>query len=101
MQLRQGDVLLLPVNRLPRSAKQQPATGRIVLAQGEATGHAHTVDQHAATMSLDEGGVMFLTVEQLTEVRHQEHAPLRLEPGKYKVVRQREYTPQAPHNVAD
>lgn len=99
--LRQGDVLLIPVRSIPRSATAQKTKGRIVLAHGEVTGHAHTVDAHQATLSIAEGGVTYLTVEQLTEVQHQEHAPVTLQPGKYKVVRQREYTPEAIRNVAD
>lgn len=98
---RQGDVLLMPVASIPKNANQQKTKGRIVLAHGEVTGHAHTVDGQRAKLSIAEGGVTYLTVEQLTEVRHQEHAPVTLEPGKYKVVRQREYTPEAIRNVQD
>lgn len=99
--LRQGDVLLVPVASVPQSAKVQKVKGRIVLAHGEVTGHAHTVDGRRAQLLIAEGGMTYLTVEQLTEVRHQEHAPMTLQPGKYKVVRQREYTPEAIRNVAD
>lgn len=100
-QLRQGDVLLVRVGRIPQSAREQEAKGRIVLAHGEATGHAHTVDGERAKLSRTDGGVTYLTVAQLTEVLHQEHAPVTLKPGKYKVVRQREYTPEAIRSVAD
>lgn len=99
--LRQGDVLLIEVTSIPKDAKTQKPKGRIVLAEGEVTGHAHTVDSRQAELSLTEGGVMFLTVEELTEVRHQEHAPIPLAPGKYKVMRQRQYFPEAIRNVAD
>lgn len=100
--LRQGDVLLVPVARIPKGAKAQRTKGRIVLAHGEVTGHAHTVDARRARLSVDtEGGVTYLTVDKLTEVTHQEHAPVTLQPGKYKVVRQREYTPEAIRTVAD
>lgn len=99
--LRQGDVLLVRVRSIPKAAKRQHSKGMIVLAYGEVTGHAHTVDAGKAVLSLGEGGVMFLTVEELTAVRHQQHAPLTLEPGNYKVIRQREYTPEAIRNVAD
>jgi len=98
---RQGDVLLVPVRTIPTAATVQKAKGRIVLAYGEVTGHAHTVDGRRAELSLTEGGVTFLTVKELTEVRHQEHAVVALPPGIYKVVRQREYTPEAIRNVAD
>lgn len=101
MQFRQGDVLLIRVRSIPKSAQRQAVTDHIILAHGEVTGHAHTIDARHAIASLDEGGVMFLTVEELTEVRHNEHSPLTLEPGSYRVVRQREYSPAAIRNVAD
>lgn len=100
--LRQGDVLLVLVASVPKSAKRQKTQGQIILAHGEVTGHAHTVDAGRATLSVDaEGGVTYLTVTELTEVMHQEHAAIALPPGTYKVVRQREYTPEAIRNVAD
>ncbi len=45
--IRQGDVLLVPVKSLPIGAKEIPLDkGRIVLAYGEVTGHAHAIDDH-------------------------------------------------------
>ena len=50
---RQGDVLLVPVRpeRLPGHARPLPrdARGRLVLALGEATGHAHAVAPSRST----------------------------------------------------
>ncbi len=100
--LRQGDVLLIPITKVPKKlARIAPEQGRLILARGEATGHHHSVPASAGTLSLDEGGTMFLTIEELTEVRHQEHAPIALEPGKYEVRRQREYSPAEIRNVTD
>jgi len=100
--LRQGDVLIIPVRRAPKKLTPvQAEDGRLILARGEVTGHHHSVDAGVATLSLDEGGVMYLDIDELTEIRHQEHAPIPLAPGKYKVVRQREYSPEAIRNVAD
>lgn len=47
---RQGDVLLTPVSSLPAGCTEVPHDkGRIVLAYGEVTGHAHAIaDYHAA-----------------------------------------------------
>lgn len=101
MQLRQGDVFLSRVSRAPVGQPVAAEAGRLVLARGEATGHHHSVPAAAATLVLDEGGVMFLTVEELTAMEHQEHAPITLEPGIYRVTRQREYSPAAIRNVAD
>lgn len=45
IQIRQGDVLLIPVKSLPKDCKPiQPEAGRrFVLAHGEVTGHAHAI----------------------------------------------------------
>ena len=95
--LAQGDILFLRVDGIPDAAKAvAPVGNRFVLAEGEATGHAHTVPARGtALMEVpNEGGVTYLTVENLTcvEVSHQEHASVKLDPGTWKVIRQREYT---------
>ena len=95
--LAQGDILFLRVNGIPDAARSvAPVGNRFVLAEGEATGHAHTVPARGvALMEVpNEGGVTYLTVEELTgvEVSHQEHASVKLDPGTWKVIRQREYT---------
>ena len=42
--IRQGDVVLFPVSKLPNGCKEVPnEKGRIVLAHGEVTGHAHAI----------------------------------------------------------
>jgi hypothetical protein len=99
---RQGDVLIEAVAKLPANVTRQKAdNGRIILAHGEATGHHHSVDIDAADWWKTEGGEQFLTVKTQTAVEHQEHAPIALPPGNYRVRRQREYTPEAIRNVAD
>lgn len=100
-QFRQGDVL---IERIKHRAKGRPVpaeAGRLILARGEATGHHHSIAASAGTLTLDEGGVMYLTIEELTAVEHQEHAAIALDPGTYRVTRQREYTPERPRYVGD
>ena len=49
-QVRQGDVLLVPASR-PGDAKPVGRDcGRVVLAYGEVTGHAHAIRSHGATL---------------------------------------------------
>ena len=53
--LRQGDVLLVPVEGLPqgsesRQQKVERVGGRLVLAEGEATGHAHAIEGPGAQL---------------------------------------------------
>ena len=81
--------------------KQKPENGRIILAHGEATGHHHSLKADAADWWKDADGSQFLTVKTATAVVHQEHAPIALAPGRYRVVRQREYSPSEIRNVAD
>jgi hypothetical protein len=103
--LRQGDILLVPVKKMPDGLKEVPReNGRIVLAEGEATGHLHAIESPEATffaMDLDSPGDRYLVVaeaEAITaeaadvELTHPEHDTVVLEPGKYEVRRQREYT---------
>ena len=98
---RQGDVLLIKHDRLPSSAVLAPHdSDRIVLASGKATGHEHAVSpEHAQSFHLD--NETFLEVTQGAVLRHDEHAPIQLEPGIYKVVRQREFDPTSFKYVND
>lgn len=101
-QARQGDILIESFRGLAKGLRVLPEQGRLILARGEATGHHHSVPAGVGTLTLDEGGIMYLTIEELTEVRHQEHAAITLEPGTYRVTRQREWTDDdEPRAVAD
>jgi hypothetical protein len=103
---RQGDVLLRQVRQLPR--KRQPVErvgGRIVLAEGEATGHAHAVLDERAELyeHSDRLEARFLRVlaEGGVSLTHDEHATITLPRGTYEVIRQREYEPGAVRPVSD
>ena len=92
--IRQGDLLLVPVEEIAPYARRV-RSGRLVLAEGEATGHAHVVDDERASLH-DLGGTWFLSVEAGEPVLlvHEEHGPLEVAPGLYEVRRQREYAPR-------
>ena len=49
---RQGDVLLIPTDSIPEGTKpaKRDSRGRLVLAEGEVTGHAHVILDDAATL---------------------------------------------------
>lgn len=93
---RQGDVLLVAVPAIPEDARPLPRDqGRIVLALGEATGHAHAIADPLAALLETELQERFLHVlgEGGVLLRHEEHAPVLLPQGAYQVRRQREYVP--------
>lgn len=101
---RQGDILVKPVNRIPDGLKAVPLdNGRVILAYGEVTGHAHAVigDVEFLAADLEDLEQRFLRVENEAQIVHEEHAPITLPPGDYEVKRQREYSPEELRTVTD
>ena len=102
---RQGDVLIRQINKIPGELVPVPLdNGRVILAYGEVTGHAHAVvgDVELLAADLEEMELRFLRVEgEMAEVVHEEHGTITLPPGDYEVRRQREYAPEASVMVAD
>jgi hypothetical protein len=103
---RQGDVLIVPIaaDAVPEGLRDGQVrvyypNHPLILALGEATGHAHAVVAH------DDRGYLFLTEGEDQpdylhlpyggRVVHEEHATIPLPEGWFKVVRQREYEPAA------
>lgn len=92
---RQGDVLVRRVTRLPKGTAGVPRdNGRIVLAYGEVTGHAHAIEapEAEATLLTTEDNRRFLRLVGSVDLRHEEHGTITLDPGTYEVTRQREWT---------
>ena len=98
---RQGDVAVVSVAGIPAAAtKLRASKGRHVLAEGEVTGHAHAVSARDVEM-FEAGGERFLQVNAETTIGHEEHAPITLQPGAYRIVHQVEYTPAEIRRVVD
>lgn len=96
---RHGDVLIAPVNALPAGAS--PRTG-LVLAHGEHTGHTHRIREAGAASLYVHGKELYLVVSASgATVVHEEHRPIELPVGVYRVWQQREYTPTAIRTVVD
>ena len=125
---RQGDVLLTPVAALPAGCTEIPHDkGRIVLAYGEVTGHAHAIADHTVRADREIGpeaaseiadaaiarartkarllaapnGERFLEVTETVHLRHEEHDEHAIEPGIYRLPQQMEYSPAELQRVAD
>lgn len=96
---RQGDVLITDAF-IPTNAKQVEVKDRVILAEGEVTGHAHAIVADDCEM-YEAGGSYYIHVNKDTQILHEEHAPINLPPGNYAVVRQREYRPEENIRVAD
>jgi hypothetical protein len=94
---RQGDLLFIQQDTRPE-ANLVERPGNVIVA-GEATGHAHRLTGGTILEAPD--GTLYLDLLYAAKVVHEEHDPITLDPGLWLVVRQREYTPQAPRMVFD
>ena len=103
--IRQGDVLLIPVTTTPTNPTPvKRENGAAVLAHGEATGHAHRIyDETAQLVTADDAAELYLLVHgaEPASLVHDEHDTLTIAPGAYRVVRQREYSPEEIRTVTD
>ena len=97
---RQGDVMLVRVDRVPEGAKEV-ARRSLVLAEGEVTGHTHRIVDEDAVMLTTAEAATFVKLAKKSQLVHEEHATIDIPAGTYRVVRQREYSPEAIRRVAD
>ena len=108
----QGDLLIERVTDVEPSGAMVSAdrTGAVVLAEGEATGHRHAIYDRV-TMFRDDAlareipaglyvGHVKVSGGPAT-LLHEEHAPIALAEGTYRVRRQRELEPKDAVLVAD
>ena len=119
--VRQGDVFIIAAKQAIDPSDigtllEEPDKSRIVLAHGEATGHAHAfypahdisegvmaakVDKPVQLFELRNSGqkyaqttfdsVNLLRLREPSTLRHEEHEPIRFPAGDYVVIRQHEY----------
>lgn len=105
--IRQGDVVLIPVakSKIPANTINiARESGRLILAHGEITGHAHAiVDERAELVTAAEAAELYLLVHGVDPVAlvHEEHATVRVPPGQYERRILREYAPEASRPVYD
>ena len=92
---RQGDILIIKIDRIPEGVVRKKDR---VLAEGEATGHAHTLD---AGDVYEKDGILYFKADDTVHLNHEEHGQITFKPGVYRVIRQREYEPDGWRNVAD
>jgi hypothetical protein len=105
-QFRQGDVLLIQVPSVPKKGegKEVPRDpqGRIVLALGEATGHAHALRADADAVLMSFGAERYLKTKAPARLWHEEHDPIDLDGGAtFRVIIQSEYDPVKMRQVQD
>lgn len=108
-QFRQGDVFIEQVTNLPEEIKNKikPTSNQSeLLIKGESRNHGHFVEGDVETFKIDvfeaenEPITHYIHVKTESVLRHlkidtkdftREHTEIKLKPGIYKVIRQREY----------
>jgi hypothetical protein len=108
----QGDLLLERVDDVaPSGTVEQNMEGAaLVLLEGEATGHAHAIRERVTlfrddSLARDIPAGLYVGHVQIgsayARVTHEEHGPITLPRGTYRVRRQRELGPRDARILAD
>lgn len=94
--IRHGDVQIIKVGGIPDGAKK---LNRKELAYGKVTGHAHRID--VGEIFETKNGDLYLKVDQLTSVSHEEHKTVEVKKGFYRINIKRQYSPDGWEEVRD
>lgn len=93
MLLQQGDVLFHRQDKVDFDKLQEVPQGvhRNVIAEGEVTGHAHRVIEGNMRMFTDTLGNRYMEVPERIVVGHEEHKPVAIDKGVYRLGGVREF----------
>lgn len=97
---RQGDVLIIEVNSIPEGVEVARENGQLIVAHGEATGHMHAVAEPEVKM-IEVDQARYLQAMDAFTITHQEHDIVHVPAGSYKIIYQREYSPERIRRVID
>lgn len=103
MQIRQGDVMLESIDKVPTGFQFQ--SNNTIVAHGEVTGHCHEIvlddSMKSVEMFVGENGRVVYKLPCPGLLKHQEHGSIRLPEGVFFYTHQREYSPEEIRNVKD
>src|SRR5215467_13148415 len=108
----QGDLLIERMAEVdPSGCILEPdESGAVILAEGELTGHRHAIFDRVTmfrgeALARDMPSGLYLLISTWpkgsTSICHQEHLPITLEKGTYRIRRQRQLEPRDANLVAD
>jgi hypothetical protein len=99
---RHGDVVIVRDDSAPTEGKKD---ARGVVAEGEATGHAHRVDRAKVLRVVDDlvqrTVVVPFRAKSPAKISHEEHTTQVIPPGKHRTGIQRQYSPDGWRQVQD
>lgn len=94
--IRQGDVILLPVQQV--EGEKLP---HLTLAEGEVTGHKHRITKGQAELYKKQGTLYLSVISEAALLNHEEHQAISIPQGNWMVRIQPEYEPEGWRYVAD
>ena len=102
----QGDLLFVPVDVIPASAKLAQAKDGYYIVGHSETGHHHVMEKARGELYEAADDQFCAYIKSLgAEIEHRRphdtHAPVMLAEGNWQVRRQREYTPEGWRRVED
>lgn len=103
----QGDLCIYRIAKLPSGLEAAKADGGVHILAHSETGHHHVVKERAAQLLIDKTNafIAYLKVAEPCEIEHlrsfDTHEPLTLEPGIYKIHREREMGLEGWRRAAD
>ena len=88
-----GDVLIKNAI-IPQGAKKEKVLNKVILAEGEITGHTHVIeDCKEKVETYKHGNIIYMLVKQPVKVKHEEHKSFTIMPGSYEIDRVKEFDP--------
>ena len=99
--IRQGDVILLPMQPGQSSRDFGEKLRHLTLAEGEVTGHRHRISNGNAELYEKEGVLYLRVLSEQATLTHEEHKSVQIPQGAWMVQIQREYEPKGWRYVAD
>jgi hypothetical protein len=86
----QGDVIGKKIQSLPLGKKEIISKKRMILAEGEVTGHYHGIEEEDSEL-IKIGDQILLNLAKNATLTHQEHGPIELEAGIWDIGRVQEF----------
>ena len=88
--IQQGDVILKRLTSIPSGEKTIISRKKLVLAEGETTGHFHGIEEDESEL-IRVGEQIILNLTKNSTLTHQEHNPIPIEAGIWEVGIVQEY----------
>lgn len=97
---RHGDVIVRQVRSIPKGAVEKKVK-KIVLAEGEVTGHSHQISSGAAKLFIFNDKAYLQVKSKIAALTHEEHSRIELPAGNYEIEIQQDYEPKGWQKVVD